>query len=349
MSHLERLARVSRLLTLLTFVGSASAGVTAGSTASAGVTAGATTRRALQWLVPYGNLTTVEEYEQIWRQLPAQHRSGQSYYALSAYALKDNNASLGYATTPAGEAAYGYQAEVLGLPALRRLLGNSTASTAVLGMVYVTHSDAIARMLADPTAFVAQLAAKAAEQNLAGFDIDYEPQRLAALGLGASFMAFLTQLSDALAPAGRIFTVDMGGCPNFNAFECAGLSNASLIPALLQANAMNTFQAHSVADVQAAQAADAGAAQLGGRWAPGFEPGNIGQADFEAMTAYLASPAACGANGSAGCPLALATWAVHEWNVGPQPQWLFDAIDNFLDAPVPPAAAKGEGGAREGQ
>ena len=29
----------------------------------------------------------------------------------------------------------------------------------------------------------------------------------------------------------------------------------------------------------------------------------------------------------------IATWEVHECNVGPQPQWLFDAVDAFLDAP----------------
>jgi len=323
----------------------------AGSSA-APVGAAAAPRRALQWLVPYGNLSTVDDYVGAWRQLPARHRAGQSLYALSAYALKENNASLGYATTPAGEAAYGLQAETLGLPALRRLLGNDTASAAVLGMVYVTHSDAIARMLADPTAFVGQLAAKAEEQGLAGFDIDYEPQQVSALGLGASFMDFLALLSAALAPRGRVLTVDIGGCPSSDAFACAGLgSNASLVPALVQANCMNTFNARGVADVQAAQAADAGAGQLGARWAPGFEPGNIGQAAFAAMTAYLGSPAACGAQGAAGCPMSLATWAVHEWNVGPQPTWLFDAIDSFLDAPLPPpagGAVRGGGGRAAG-
>ena len=30
---------------------------------------------------------------------------------------------------------------------------------------------------------------------------------------------------------------------------------------------------------------------------------------------------------------AMATWEVHEVNVGDQPQWLFDAVNAFLDAP----------------
>jgi hypothetical protein len=67
-----------------------------------------------------------------------------------------------------------------------------------------------------------------------------------------------------------------------------------------------------------------GAGALGARWAPGFEPGNAGPAAFADMMRALA-----GRGGSR----AVATWAVHEWNAGPQPQWLFGALDGFLDAP----------------
>ena len=28
------------------------------------------------------------------------------------------------------------------------------------------------------------------------------------------------------------------------------------------------------------------------------------------------------------------TWAMKEWNTGPQEEWLFDTIDAFLDAPL---------------
>ncbi len=58
-------------------------------------------------------------------------------------------------------------------------------------------------------------------------------------------------------------------------------------------------------------------------WAPGFEPGNTGQSSFGAITAYMAAAA----SGVAG----MATWEVHECNVGPQPQWLFDGVNAFLD------------------
>ena len=43
-------------------------------------------------------------------------------------------------------------------------------------MVYITHSAAISQMLSDSSKFISELIAKAQEQNLGGFDIDYEPQ-----------------------------------------------------------------------------------------------------------------------------------------------------------------------------
>jgi len=87
---------------------------------------------------------------------------------------------------------------------------------------------------------------------------------------------------------------------------------------------MDAFSAGSAADVRALAAVDGGAGGLGARWAPGFEPGNAGPAAFADMMRALA-----GRGGSR----AVATWAVHEWNAGPQPQWLFGALDGFLDAP----------------
>jgi hypothetical protein len=107
-------------------------------------------RRVVQWLVPYGNITTINQYVTIWGQLKDNHRPLQNLYAASAYALKENNASLGYATTPAGEASYGLQMEQIGMPALRSLgLGDS-----ILGMCYVTHYQAIANMLKNTSAFI---------------------------------------------------------------------------------------------------------------------------------------------------------------------------------------------------
>lgn len=279
--------------------------------------ASASPRSVLLWLVPYGNLTSVDAYMSAWGQLPADPRY---IYAGSAYALKANNASLGYATTPAGEASFGVYMEQWGFPALRRLGINSSR---IFGMVYVTHSAAIAQMLSDPGPFTDELLAKAAEQDLGGFDIDYEPQAVAALGAdaGASFMAFLTTLARRLAAAGRGLTVDISGCPASFAFDCAGLANPAAAPGLLQVNCEDSFGAASVADIKALERGADGT-DLGTRWAPGFEPGNIGQAAFGAITKFLA--------GQAGVRT-LASWAVHEWNVGPQPPWLFAGFETFLN------------------
>lgn len=278
--------------------------------------AAAAPRSVLLWLVPYGNLTSVDAYANAWAQLPADLRF---IYAGSAYALKANNASLGYATTPAGEASYGVYMEQWGFPALRRLGINSSR---IFGMVYVTHSAAIAKMLANPEPFTNELLAKADEQGLGGFDIDYEPQAVAALGVGAgaSFMAFLTTLAARLAATGRGLTVDISGCPASFAFDCTGLSNPASVPGLLQVNCEDSFDAASVADIKALEGGADGT-DLGARWAPGFEPGNIGEASFGAIASFLA--------GQAGVRT-LASWAVHEWNVGPQPPWLFAGFEKFL-------------------
>lgn len=181
-------------------------------------------RNVLMWLVPYTNLTSVAEYVSAWSQLP-NHPA--YFYAGSAYALKDN-ASLGYAT-PAGEAYDGIGMELYGFPALHQLGINSSR---IIGMVYITHSAAIATMLRDPGTFIDELVAKADEQDFGGFGIDYEPQQFAVDG--ATFMNFITALAGRLAAQGRVLTVDISGCPTSFGFDCAGLASPSKIPGLMQ-------------------------------------------------------------------------------------------------------------------
>ena len=231
-----------------------------------------------------------------------------------------------------------------------------------LAQVYLTHNAAIARVLADPAPLIAQLLAKAAATGIHGFDIDYEPQ--AEVGdptFAVTLMAFLTTLAEATTNAGLLLTIDVGGCPAFHDFMCAGIAS---IPGLTQVsgrvgglargwqgpvfatrqlaslscdvapahdaprrrvypqvNTMDSFGVRTVAQFQQQQRANQPA--LGSRWAPGFEPGGIGQAGLTTVLAYAAT-----ANVTA-----LSTWAVHEANVGDQPQWLFDAVNAFLDAP----------------
>ena len=142
-------------------------------------------------------------------------------------------------------------------------------------------------------------------------------------------MDFVALLASALAATGRVLTVDVNpGCPTSEGFVCGGVANSSFLPGLLQVNTEDGFFVSTPAELQALAAADGGAGALGGRWAAGFEPGNVGEAAFKAMVGWLGSGAACG---DVGCPQALASWAVHEWNVGPQPDWLLDTITTFLD------------------
>ena len=133
-----------------------------------------------------------------------------------------------------------------------------------------------------------------------------------------TLMAFLTSLADALTSAGLIMTIDIGGCPSFHDFICSGVTS---IAGLLHVNTMDSFGATTVQAFQRNQRSDQ--APLAERWAPGFEPGNIGETNFRAVTTYMAS-----ANVTA-----MSTWQVHEANVGDQPQWLFDAVNGFIDSP----------------
>lgn len=85
----------------------------------------------------------------------------------SAYAAKTNG-SLGYATTSAGEGLDGALMERFGFPALKKM-GLTT-----IAMVYVTHYEAISKIVADPDPFIAELIQRARSVGLDGFDIDCE-------------------------------------------------------------------------------------------------------------------------------------------------------------------------------
>ncbi len=303
-------------------------------------------RRAVLWLVPYDNVTTAAAYETMWAQLGVEHHPG-ILIAGSAYALKANNASLGYADTVAGEALYGVVMEQAGYPALRSL----GYANQLLGMVYVTHSAAIDTMLANPAPFIAELVAKAEEQQLAGFDIDFEPQGLSLGGRNPSalvgdhvasahhntnnttkpstFMDFLTTLAGELHAVGRFVTIDVGDC-SASGFSCEA---AATVPGFLAANLMDSFGASSVSMLKPLRETD-GVALGGAKWNPGFEPGNLGPNATAELWGWLGSAAACDRTNASQCP-GLSTWQVHEWNVGPQPQWFFDELHKFLDAPTP--------------
>lgn len=133
-------------------------------------------------------------------------------------------------------------------------------------------------------------------------------------------MAFLALCASALEAKGLMLTIDVGGCEGggSDAFQC---SLVGTIPGLTSVNTMDSFGSNTIATMQQLQGINQG--PLGARWAPGFEPGNLGEDTFSTIFGWLASPAA---NVSQ-----IATWEVHEYNVGPQPEWLFTGINAFLD------------------
>jgi len=266
-------------------------------------------RRVVSWLVPYANVTTVEGYTSIWEQWgAAAARAPGLLVAGSAYALK-HDGTLGYATTTAGEGLYGDLMEHYGFPALRAM------NLSTLAMIYVTHEDGIAIMLKDPAPFIASVVNATLACHLQGVDIDYEPQSVTA-DLQASFMSFVAALADALAAHGLMLTIDVGpGCSSGT--DCASLAR---IGNLTQVNTEDAFGVSGVSSF--AQLVKTDQPALGPKWAPGFEPGNIGVPGYAAILQYAAT-------GSTGVR-SIATWAVHEANVGPQPQGLFDALVVFL-------------------
>lgn len=290
----------------------------------------AANRTALFWLVPYTNLTTVEQYMQAWGQFATYAAPG---YVLagSAYALK-HNGSLGYADTTAGEGLDGVGMELLGFPALQRLVQQANnGAVPLLAMTYLTHIDGLNIMLKDPQPFVDALIAKVVQNGLGGVDIDYEPQAVdravARLRADSSWTAtapdpffhFLGLLANATTARGLFLSIDIGGsCAGLGSADCMALAQ---LPGLNQVNTEDTFGISSLADFQAAEAANAGAG-LAQRWAPGFEPGNIDEQLYETVLEYAAS--------TAGNVSRMATWAIHEYNVGPQPEYLFQAVNAFL-------------------
>ena len=165
--------------------------------------------------------------------------------------------------------------------------------------------------------------------KLQGVDLDYEPQnfrdalqQLRATGELAPdaldpTISFFTQAADALAAQGFALTIDVnGGCGDVDCAAFAAIAN------LTQLNTEDTFGAGSVSNFLSFLSSDN--KPLGGKWAPGFEPGNVGVDGFASILRYAAASTTV---------RHLATWAVHEANVGPQPQGLFDAIEAFLAAP----------------
>lgn len=272
-------------------------------------------RRVLSWLVPYENITSVDGYRAAWAQWGAAGaRAGPGFMvAGSAFALKPDG-SFGYASTTAGEALYGTVMEQYGFPALRAM------KLPTLAMVYFTHFSGIAIVVKNPAPFIAACVNATLANGLQGVDLDYEPQTVALHGLEAPVTAFFAALANALAAHGLLLTIDVGpGCGvGTDCTALAGIAN------LTQVNTEDAFNINGVADFTSVVQADLPA--LGAaKWAPGFEPGNLGVDTFASVLQYAAASATGVRN--------IATWAVHESNVGPQPEALFDALVAFVTAP----------------
>jgi hypothetical protein len=264
----------------------------------------------------YGNLSSIGAYKQAWRQFGNDPNKQSFIMAGSAYAAKING-SLGYANTNAGEGKHGFLMEQYGFPALKEM-GLKT-----IAMVYVTHYQSINAITANPEPFIQQLVSKAKTVGIDGFDIDYEPQADLTVEqrsqMDSMFMHLMSKLGRAMDKNKLTLTIDIGDCPSFNSFDCAtGLE----ITGLAQVNTMGSFNTRSLSDFQ--HEISQNSKGLMQKWAPGFEPANLGTALFpECIKSMLA------ANVSR-----MATWAVHEYNVGDQPQWLFDAVHKFITGSI---------------
>lgn len=176
-----------------------------------------TPRHALFWMEPYANVTSIAGYQQIWHQWKDHFHPGY-IMAGSAY---DTAANGSLVLAVSGHPPFTKEGELMekfGFPAM------VSFKIPALAMVYVTHIDAIKAVTANPKPWIQQLLAKAKANGLAGFDIDYEPQ---AFGDGQEqvraddFMALLTETAAAMKAAGLMLTIDIGGCPQFDAFDCA--------------------------------------------------------------------------------------------------------------------------------
>eukprot|EP00756_Hemistasia_phaeocysticola_P054603 Hpha_TRINITY_DN30518_c0_g1::TRINITY_DN30518_c0_g1_i1::g.193746::m.193746 len=292
--------------------------------AVAAAVAGAGQRRALFWLVPYPNVTTTEGYKHIWSDwgtLCATQPKGSCLAAASAYALK-HNGSLGYASTSAGEANHGLLMEQKGMPALASL------GIPTLGMTYFTHYDGIVAVLTDPDPFVKALVKTTLDNGLAGIDLDYEPQALsraaAAVGGGSAadtLTAFFKKAADGLAAVGKLLTIDVGDCS-----ETVDCSSLATIANLTQVNTMDTFRVGDALGFSRYATKDSPV--LKEQWAPGFEPGNM--PSLSSWSAVLSAAAAR----SDPSVRNIATWAIHEYNVGPQPTAYYGAIRTYLETPL---------------
>ena len=253
------------------------------------------------------------------------------YCWTSAYALK-HDSSLGYADTTHGEGLYGYYMEAYGFPALRKM------GVPTLAMTYFTHQDGLKIVLKTPGPFIAALLNVTLTNKLAGVDLDYEPQAMAKAiealrAEGHAFeervdpaIRFFTQAADALATHGLMLTIDInGGCDGSSSSSSSNCDGFGTIGNLTQLNTEDGFGAHSIAAFQALVEHDNG--PLNGKWAPGLGPAGLGAPMFTQILQYAAASTNV---------TSIASWACHDANVGPQPQGLFDAIEVFLSAPMPP-------------
>ena len=82
-------------------------------------------------------------------------------------------------------------------------------------------------------------------------------------------------------------------------------------------NTMDTFNIRDAAGFKGMLATDLPV--LGDKWAPGFEPANL----VSTLAGIVQAAVAGGAS-------QMASWAVHEWNTGLQPEELLDNIASFL-------------------
>jgi hypothetical protein len=267
-------------------------------------------RRAHLYLAALPNASSEAVYAASWAQFgrPPTAR-GSHTLVLPAYALTPSG---GLGLQPGGDAL-----ESFGVPALRA----QSPQPRVYGGLALTDDAAIALAAANTSALVAALVARAHALNYSGWELGYAPTHG---GTGAPLSALLNASGAALAARGLELSLSVQGCPLSGDFACG---DAGALP-LLAVATVDSRHVASVCALEALQDLDGDPhTGVGALWAPTLSPGDSGQATFRASARFLASVEACYP-----CISVVAVVPTPDW---PQPEWFFDSVNGFVDAPLP--------------
>jgi hypothetical protein len=261
-------------------------------------------------LSPLANASSSADYAAAWAALgaPATARGGHTA-VLPAYTLAADGT---LALAPGGDSL-----ERFGAPALRSF----SPPVRAYGSVALESDAAVAALLGNASGFGAALVARARALGYAGWELAYAPARGG--GGAPPLPPFLAALGAALSAAGAELVLAAQSCPASGGFSCG---DAAALP-LLAVTTWDARHAASVCALEALQDRDGDPATgAGAKWSPALSPADGGAAQFVSGARFLASAGACSPCVAFVSVLPLAAW--------PQPAWLWDAVNGFVDTPL---------------